>query len=210
MPKPYRNGGKAMLSYNIEGLRSAVKAKGTINKTSDKDRGWIVEMAIPFRSIYIGNHWRPPRDGALWRINFSRVQWETEIVNNTYVKKKDLPEHNWVWSPQGLINMHYPERWGYLLFTKDSNSRTVFVLPQDEQRRQYLWLIYYKQKAFFEKNRRYAPSLRELGINEGTVNVGGTANRLSMEATTRQFSACITDGNSAIFVNDEGFIKQVK
>jgi hypothetical protein len=210
MPKPYRNGGKAMLSYNIEGLRSAIKVNGTINNTSDKDQGWIVEMAIPFRSMYIGNHWQPPQQGALWRINFSRVQWETEIINNTYVKKKNLPEQNWVWSPQGVINMHYPERWGYLLFTKDNSSRTEFDLPLDEKRRQYLWLLYYKQKAYFEKNRKYAFSLQELGIKVGSVNVGGTANRLSMEATTRQFSAYITDAGSTISVNDEGYIKQVK
>jgi len=29
---------------------------------------------------------------------------------------KRKPEHNWVWSPQGAINMHIPEKWGYLEF----------------------------------------------------------------------------------------------
>ena len=23
-----------------------------------------------------------------------------------------MPEDNWVWSPQGAVNMHMPERWG--------------------------------------------------------------------------------------------------
>jgi hypothetical protein len=27
-------------------------------------------------------------------------------------------EDNWVWSPQGVVNMHVPERWGYLVFKK--------------------------------------------------------------------------------------------
>ena len=27
-----------------------------------------------------------------------------------------MPEYNWVWSPQGKINMHIPENWGYLIF----------------------------------------------------------------------------------------------
>jgi hypothetical protein len=27
-----------------------------------------------------------------------------------------LPEDNWVWSPQGLIAMHYPEMWGFVHF----------------------------------------------------------------------------------------------
>ena len=30
----------------------------------------------------------------------------------------NLPEDNWVWSPQGAINMHLPERWGRLRFHK--------------------------------------------------------------------------------------------
>jgi hypothetical protein len=39
------------------------------------------------------------------------VEWDTEIVDNKYVKKtgangKPLPENNWVWSPQGAIDMH--------------------------------------------------------------------------------------------------------
>jgi hypothetical protein len=29
---------------------------------------------------------------------------------------KPLPEDNWVWSPQGLIDMHVPEHWGYITF----------------------------------------------------------------------------------------------
>jgi hypothetical protein len=45
-----------------------------------------------------------PKIGTEWRIDFSRVEW---------LKK---PEENWVWSPQGVINMHVPDRWGYLEF----------------------------------------------------------------------------------------------
>ena len=32
------------------------------------------------------------------------------------------PEDNWVWSPQGVINMHIPERWGRLVFVKETKS----------------------------------------------------------------------------------------
>ncbi|HEV7333858.1 MAG TPA: carbohydrate-binding family 9-like protein [Flavisolibacter sp.] len=214
MSKPYRNGGAAMLSYNTTGLQSAVKINGTINKPGDKDKCWTVEMAIPFWAIYIGNHWRPPHDGALWRVNFSRVQWETAVVNGSYIKKKDkngkpLPEHNWVWSPQGVINMHYPERWGYLLFTKEANSPSEFVLPRDEKRRQYLWLLYYKQKAFFSKHRKYATSLKDLELND-QVRIDNTNNKLSMEATTRQFSGYITDEETILSINHEGFVQTIK
>jgi hypothetical protein len=215
MVKPYRNGGKAMLSYNTSGLQTAIGVKGTINNPLDKDTGWVVEMAIPFSAIYLGNHWRSPQEGALWRVNFSRVQWDTEVVIGTYSKKKGtdgkpLPENNWVWSPQGVINMHYPERWGYLLFAKDSLRKTAFVLPKDEKRKKYLWLLYYKQKAFFSKNSIYAASLQDLGLQEDQVQIDGTINRLRMEATSRQFSVSISDSKTTFSINDEGFVEAFK
>ncbi|MBB1284348.1 carbohydrate-binding family 9-like protein [Flavisolibacter sp. BT320] len=214
MPKPYRNGGSAMLSYNIAGLQSALQVKGTLNNSSDKDKSWTVEMAIPFRAIYIGNHWRPPQEGALWRINFSRVQWETELVNGAYVKKKDkagkpLPEYNWVWSPQGVINMHFPERWGYLVFSKTKENKT-FVLPSLEKRRQYLWWLYYKQKAFFSRHKKYAGTLQDLDIKENNIAVEGIMNRLQLEATSRQFSVYITDPETTLSINEEGLVQTIK
>ena len=51
-----------------------------------------------------------------WKVNFSRVHWETEVVNGEYVKT-DRPEYNWVWSPQGLIYMHMPDLWGLVQFS---------------------------------------------------------------------------------------------
>ena len=36
----------------------------------------------------------PPREGDYWRMNFSRVEWEYDIINQQY-KKKNLAEHNW-------------------------------------------------------------------------------------------------------------------
>src|ERR1700744_1722163 len=50
---PYRDSGKPMISWDAEGLRSAVKVQGTLNKPGDTDKGWTVEMAIPFRALYL-------------------------------------------------------------------------------------------------------------------------------------------------------------
>ena len=50
-----------------------------------------------------------PRAGETWRVNFSRVEWR-----QVHGSKED----NWVWSPQGLINMHVPDRWGYVRFAR--------------------------------------------------------------------------------------------
>ena len=31
-------------------------------------------------------------------------------------EEQEHPEDNWVWSPQGVINMHLPDRWGEVVF----------------------------------------------------------------------------------------------
>lgn len=119
LSKPYRDRGNAIDAWEIDGLRTAVHVNGTINNPSDKDRGWTIEIAWPWKGIkQIANCPVPPREGDQWRINFSRVEWDYQISEGKYVRPKKKPEANWVWSPQGAINMHLPERWGYLRFQK--------------------------------------------------------------------------------------------
>lgn len=104
--KPYREGGKADNSWDIPGLQTAVALQGTLNKVSDKDRGWTIEIAIPWTAFRSRLPVEKPIEGTEWRLNFSRVEWKTGQPR----------EDNWVWSPQGVVNMHIPERWGYLRF----------------------------------------------------------------------------------------------
>ncbi len=209
MAKPYRAGGDALISWNIKGLQSAISIDGTLNQADDIDRSWTIEMAIPLKALYIGHPFRPPVEGSLWRINFSRVQWNTDIQKGQYVKRKDkqgkdLPEHNWVWSPQGLINMHCPERWGYLLFTKKEN--TTFKLPYQELQKQYLWLVYERQQQYRKKTGRYAPTLKALDIT-AQQNIEGKLNQLLLEANSNQFTTSISmAGGKVIRLNQEGLI----
>lgn len=213
LPKPYRAGSGALIPWDSNRLKHAVKVRGTLNNPNDEDSGWTVEMAIPFADVTVGNNPHIPKDGEIWRINFSRVQWETEIVDGKYVKKKDnngknLPENNWVWSPQGVINMHLPERWGYLQFSDKEAGKDLptFKMPYSELQRQYLWLVYYKQHDYRGKNGHYAASLKDLGINE-VQSVEGTENKLSLESTTSQFSARIKDANNkSVSINQEGYV----
>ncbi len=124
LTRPYRHGGQAINAWDIVGLRSAVARRGTLNQPGDVDQGWSVEMAIPWRAFAdSGRTAVPPRPGSRWRINFSRVQWDHDVVDGQYRKRRDgdgrpLPEHNWVWSAQGEINMHIPERWGTVVFQR--------------------------------------------------------------------------------------------
>jgi hypothetical protein len=124
LPTPYREGGRAVNEWDIEGLRAAVAVDGTLNDPSDLDRGWTVEIALPWSAFaQLTAHSRPPRVGESWRVNFSRVQWHTEVVGGSYRKLTDvdtgkpLPEENWVWSPQGAVDMHRPEMWGVVEFS---------------------------------------------------------------------------------------------
>ncbi|HOA38400.1 MAG TPA: carbohydrate-binding family 9-like protein [Flavihumibacter sp.] len=121
MNKPYNKGGNMDASWNSVGFQSAVVIDGTLNKPTDTDKGWLVEMAIPFASMKRPGRVHQPQVGDSWRANFSRVEWDTDIVDGKYIIRrnasgKKLPEHNWVWSPQGAINMHIPEKWGYIHF----------------------------------------------------------------------------------------------
>jgi hypothetical protein len=120
--KRYTQGGPAIHGTNLPGLISAVHVDGTLNDPSDTDRGWSVEIAFPFTGL--AKHRLsgacPPLPGDRWRINFSRVEWTHEIVDGKYQKipKAKKNEDNWVWSPQGLIDMHQPEHWGNLDFVE--------------------------------------------------------------------------------------------
>ena len=115
LPKPYREQGKADNSWEIPGLKTAVHVDGTLNRPGDRDGRWVVEMAFPWNAFTARSGYGTPRPGDQWRVNFSRVEWRTEAVEGKYRK---LPgrEDNWVWSPQGVIDMHRPERWGVLRF----------------------------------------------------------------------------------------------
>lgn len=104
--KPYREHGKADNSWDIPGLKTAVALNGTLNDASDTDRSWTVEIAIPWAAFASRLPVEPPKPGTDWRVNFSRVEW----------KAGQPKEDNWVWSPQGEINMHIPDKWGYLHF----------------------------------------------------------------------------------------------
>jgi len=212
--KPYRDGGVPLSSWDVKGLRSAVKIQGTLNDPSDKDEGWTVEIAVPFKSIRLGNG-ALPREGTTWRANFSRVEWDSQVVDGKYVKLtggagKLMSEHNWVWSAQGPINMHYPERWGYLQFSRAEPGSVNFEMPYSEFQKQYLWLIYYREQEWYRLHKVYNKNLTDLGLDQ-TVIVNKKANKLRLEATEPQFMAFIKDedGKVAWSISQDGLVKQV-
>ena len=124
MTKPYSKGGKFIMDWDCKGLKLATRRDGTLNRSSDTDRAWYVEMAIPFSAL--NREFRNARGQKVWRINFSRVEW---LV-------KGGPEENWVWAPTGKVDIHVPERWGYLRFCEDG---VVPALPPAKVVKNWMW-----------------------------------------------------------------------
>jgi hypothetical protein len=155
LERPYRDGGPAVTSWDIAGLRTAVHVDGTLNDARDHDRGWSVELAIPFAALGQSR----PDEGEQWRVNFSRVQWDLEQSGTGY-RKRGAPEHNWVWSPQGVVNMHLPELWGVLQFGGIPRP------PDNQAERWALRRVYYAQRAWHARTGRYSADLDSLGLAE--------------------------------------------
>lgn len=123
LPKPYRDGGNAMNQWEIPGLIHAVSVDGTLNDPTDTDSGWGLTLAFPWVDFVpppgiaaLSRSGQAPAMGDVWRVNFSRVEWQVSIEGGRYVKIPNTPEDNWAWSPQRLIDMHQPEMWGFVEF----------------------------------------------------------------------------------------------
>lgn len=173
--KPYRDGGPPLHAWDIAGLRVGVDVKGTLNRPGDRDEGWTVELALPWASLREASPTRrAPRDGEHWRINFSRVEWTMDVVDGSYRKRpnpatgRPLPEDNWVWSPQGAIDMHMPERWGVLQFSDvlAGQREAPFVEDRNDRVKWALRRLYYRQRAYRAAHGRYAPALDALGPSD--------------------------------------------
>ncbi|MBS2211219.1 carbohydrate-binding family 9-like protein [Carboxylicivirga mesophila] len=168
--KPYRDGGPPINNWDINGLKSAISLKGTINQPDDIDEGWFIELAFPLNVLreYCGGV--DAKAGNQWRINFSRVQWQYDVIDGQYKKKtnpetgKHYHEDNWVWSPQGVIDMHRPETWGFLQFSDvvAGEGEEAFKFNKDELVKWELYTIYHAQRLFKSKTGAYAKSVHEL------------------------------------------------
>ena len=168
--RPYRNRCAADNSWDFEGIQSKVHICGTLNKPNDTDTCWTIEIAIPWKSMIKHSATQNiPVDGEQWRINFSRVQWDFQIANEIYIRKRDkngnlLPEHNWVWSPQGVIAMHQPETWGFIQFADQLSGEgsVQFVNKQEDKIKWILRQVYYIQKSYYWRHNKYADNFIDM------------------------------------------------
>tara|TARA_R110002050_G_scaffold204522_4_gene340163 strand:- start:85203 stop:86276 length:1074 start_codon:yes stop_codon:yes gene_type:complete len=211
--KPYREKGNVVLNnWTLEGLKSAVKVNGTLNNPNDIDKGWVLEMAIPwaaYKTSYF--HENVPVDD-FWRVNFSRVNWQHHITNGKYARKKDakgkfLPEYNWVWSPMGVINMHEPEKWGYVYFSsKEIGAKDSFEIPQDEKVKWELFALYRAQKNHFAAHKFWARSLDS--ISKTPISVENKTLNPVLENHSTGFNITIKSpfSNKILTIKEDGEI----
>jgi len=208
LKRPYRDGGKAEDEWEIPGLKTMVHVHGTVNNPHDVDRGWTIEIAIPWdivRALRAGSvsdgkpaslanasgSVEPPRNGDQWRVNFSRVEWRFDIVEGKYVRRKDRREDNWVWSPQGVVNMHQPETWGYVQFSTAAPGQAAFRPDPAGAAKHLLHRIYSAQRSFQKEHGRYASTLAELKLADIGQGILVAPPRIVVDADTFQASVDI-------------------
>ena len=103
--------------WDLPGLLSAVHVDGTLNDDSDRDRGWTVELALPWQGLHplalSDDRVLPPRDCDTWRMDFSRF--------NTYkAAPPALDSSGWTWSSHHVWDSHVPECFPYIHFSTQS------------------------------------------------------------------------------------------
>ena len=207
LTKPYRDGGMAIDSWNITGLKTGVHINGTLNDPSDKDNSWFVEVAMPWEVLAEAKSGQKmPVDGEQWRVGFSRVEWQVIIENGAYKKKigpqgKHLPEENWVWSATGEINMHKPELWGVVQFSgsNSENQNSVYQQNEDWEIIGQLRNLYYRQKNYRKEFGSFASSAVELRFDDFNPKIVVHKNTY----TAGKLSTC---GKFYWFIREDGYL----
>ncbi len=93
--------------WDIQGFQLATKIDGTLNARGDQDRGWSLEVAIPFAELEpLANG--APKPGERWTINFNR--WDGTEPHRRLS----------MWSDSGLErpHPHAAKRFGGIRFVK--------------------------------------------------------------------------------------------
>lgn len=104
----------AFLNYDMPGLETAVHIDGTLNDNTDVDRGWNLEIAIPWTSLsWLANGRQlPPQPGDQWRMFLGRFQKLT--MSGMEIE----PHPAMVMTPHGVYDTHRPDKWSEVVFNE--------------------------------------------------------------------------------------------
>jgi hypothetical protein len=103
-------GNPAGQNWTATGMVSAVKVRGTPDKSTDVDTGMTVEVKIPWKALDTNMTRKvalPPKNSDQMRINFYRIDQRTGIAT------QDLS----AWSPTLTSTFHTPGRFGNIIFS---------------------------------------------------------------------------------------------
>jgi hypothetical protein len=208
--KPYRDGGPPIDAWDIGGLRVGVDVRGTINRPGDRDEGWSVEIAMPWTALReAAPERRAPKAGERWRVNFSRVEWQVDAAGGRYAKRTKpgstdpLPEDNWVWSPQSAVDMHMPERWGYVQFSGSAGGTESVADDPNERIMWALRRLYYRQRLYRRDHGAYATTLDALDVS--AIGVDGIAFRPVLHATPSLYEIVAAGANGVtVHISQDG------
>jgi len=192
LDKPYIDGGREHSGrianpgdedfYEVYRQKTAARlVEGSLNDQSGDQRTvWTVEIALSHRDTLnrdrvhetdTSTSMMMPKEGDLWRINFSRVE-KKGTLNWTWQKQS-------VWDPTlrkycGKVDMHMPDAWGYIRFgPAKSTSALIGQVPQemivDGNGVDIFWPlriagmnVYYAQRRFHDENGIYAKNVKDL------------------------------------------------
>lgn len=105
-------------NWDYPGLLKGVSVDGTINDDRDTDRGWTVELALPWSGMEIlakgDGRSLPPQSGDVWRMDFSRFNTHKDTLTS-----KD--SGGWAWSSHGVWDSHVPECFTYVEFSESDH-----------------------------------------------------------------------------------------
>jgi hypothetical protein len=100
----------AFMDWDLAGLRCAVRVDGALNDDSVIDRGWTVELAMPWSGLapLFSSKGLPPRPGDVLRVDFSRFE-HIEAGG-----RRLTPSAGWALNPHGVYDSHIPECFSFV------------------------------------------------------------------------------------------------
>lgn len=209
MEKPQRDCVRRIIGWDVKGMESAVKIDGELNNPAAENRSWSLELKLPWFSFRECKRDQcypdqlAPVLGEIWRLNFSRVEYEVEVKDNRYVKCIDpatgapYPEHNWLWAPTGVIDAHMPEMYGYLIFTQEGED---YPLPSDDEAKLVLRRLYYREHAYCCQHGQYcADAVQLLGDEAKEYGV-------RVYTTPSLFEGIMNYNGKEYHINQEGYL----
>jgi hypothetical protein len=90
----------------LRGVRLATFIDGTLNVRGDQDKGWSLEVSIPWANFE--ELARRPESGDIWTATFNR--WDGVEPNRRLSM--------WVDPMNPSASPHHPERFGEIVFVK--------------------------------------------------------------------------------------------